>query len=98
MQTLGTLKEIKKAQKSDPTGSSKFIYSYYVDGIEYTIKSPIPAQQSDGDNYAIWYNPVKPNEAQVYHSDSNNAGKVMVIIGIVMILLGVIISFTGFVL
>lgn len=95
MQTVCTLKEILKARKNDPTSSTKYIYSYYADGIEYTIKSPIPAQQSgsDGDKYSIWYNPAKPEEAQVFHSDSSKSSKVMAIIGIVMLLLGVILSF-----
>lgn len=100
MQTQGTLKEKWEGDSSDGGGVDTYLYSYYVDGIEYQTKSSIcsPEANSIGDSCTIWYNPAKPKEAQPFHSDSDKGYKILIIIGIVMIPLGIILSFLGIVL
>ena len=76
-----------------------YIYSYYVDGIEYTLKSTVGSKQVNkvGDSCTIWYNPAKPKDAQPFHYGSAKVYNIILIIGIVMVPLGIIITLLGIV-
>lgn len=66
MQTKGILMKILEREDSDGPLPSMYVYSYYVDGIEYQLKSTAYNPQVDkvGDHCTIWYNPAKPKGAQ----------------------------------
>lgn len=64
-----------------------YYYTYYVDGVEYTIKSTIISKEARniGDSCTIWYNPKKPKVAQPFHYESTKIYNIIIIIGVVMI-------------
>lgn len=99
MQTKGILMKILEREDSDGPLPSMCVYSYYVDGIEYQLKSTAYNPQVDkvGDHCTIWYNPAKPKDAQSFHYDSDKVYKIILIIGIVMVLLGIFLIGFGFV-
>lgn len=76
---------------------SMYVYSYIVNGMEYQLKSTAVNKQVNnvGDNCTIWYNPVKPQEAQEFHYESNRIYNFVLISGILMSLSGVIIFGIG---
>ena len=82
-QTDGIL--IKRIEREDSDGSlpDMYVYSYYVDGIEYQHKSTVINKQviKIGDHCTIWYNPKKPKQAQAFHYDSNKVYKIILLIG-----------------
>lgn len=96
-QAQGTLLKIRKRRNSDGPISDMYIYSYYVDGIEYKLKSTIrsPETYNVGDVGTIWYNPEKPKEAQTFRYGADRVYKILFIIGIAMMLLGLVLFAAG---
>jgi len=96
-QIQGTLLKIQERENSDGPISDMYIYSYYVDGIEYRLKSTIrsPETHEVGDTGTIWYNPKKPKDAQTFRYGSERVYKILLFIGIAMLLLGVILFVVG---
>lgn len=96
-QTDGTL--IKRIEREDSDGPlpDMYVYSYYVDGIEYQHKSTVINKQviKIGDHCTIWYNPKKPKQAQAFHYDSNKVYKIILLSGIAMVVLGLILLVLG---
>ena len=90
-QTEGKLINIVERENSDGPLSSMYVYTYYVDGIEYQLKSTAYNKHVDkiGDKCTIWYNPKKPKDAQSFHYDSNKVFRVILIIGIILLVLGI---------
>ena len=98
--TQGTLIKIFETDNSQGTAAgSVHIYSYYVNGIEYQIRSSAINKEANqvGDRCTIWYNPAKPKEAQEFHYASNKIYTIILIIGIVMLPLGFILFVFGIV-
>ena len=75
------------------------VYSYYVDGIKYQLKSTAYNPQVDkvGDQCTIWYNPANPIDAQEFHYNSDKVYQIILIIGIALVLLGIVLIGFGFV-
>lgn len=96
-QTEGTLMEIFETTDSNGSTGHAYLYSYYVDGIEYKLKSTALNKQvnKEGDKCTIWYNPKKPKEAQEFHYESDKVYKIILLIGIVMVLLGIVLPIIG---
>ena len=96
-QTQGRLIETFETENSSGGGGHAFVFSYYVDGIEYRLKSSAASKEAKnvGDQCTIWYNPKKPKDAQVFHYDSAKVYQIILIIGIVMILLGAVLTMFG---
>ena len=94
----GVLVDIGKRYNSKGYIGSTYFYSYYVDGIEYKIKSTVCSSEANnvGDSCTIWYNPKKPKDAQPFHYDSSKVYRIILIIGIVMIPLGFVMMGLGF--
>ena len=96
--TQGTLIDILETDNSQGTAAgSVHVYSYYVNGIEYQIRSTAINKEVNqaGDHCTIWYNPAKPKEAQEFHYDSNKVYTLILIVGIVMVLFGIILTLFG---
>ena len=89
-QAQGVLVDIGKRYNSKSYVGNMYYYSYFVDGIEYKIKSTVCSSQANkvGDSCTIWYNPKKPKDAQPFHYGSAKVYRVILIIGIIMIPLG----------
>ena len=68
-QTEGTLLEIYRSFNSNGYTGDGYLYSYYVNGIEYQLKSTVRSEQVEqvSDSCTIWYNPEKPKESQPFH-------------------------------
>ena len=97
METQGILCGVRENDNSHGSNGHTYIYSYYVDGVEYRTKSTIFSSEANavGDTCTIWYNPKKPKEAQPFHYASSKVYKIILIIGIVMILLGILLIMIG---
>ena len=95
-ETQGTLIKIIETDSESGTGHA-YIYSYYVNGIEYQIRSmAINANvRNVGDSCTIWYNPKNPKDAIEYRYESGKIFTVMLIIGIVLAVLGMPLSLYG---
>ena len=93
----GRLSDIRRRVSSNGTRSSMYFYSYFVDGIEYTIKSTILSSQAGniGDSCTIWYDPKKPQTAQPFHYGSTKVYNIIIIIGAVMIPAGFVLIAMG---
>ena len=96
-QTQGTLLKILKRRNSNGPISDMYVYSYYVDGIEYKLKSTVrsPETHEAGDTGTIWYNPKKPKDAQTFRYSSDRVYKILFFIGIAMLLVGIILFVVG---
>ncbi len=99
-QTQGILQDIRTRYNSKGFTGLMYYYSYFVNGVEYKIKSPVlsPGAGNIGDSCEIWYNPGNPKDAQPFHYESNKAYRIILIIGIAMILLGLVLALLGLVL
>lgn len=97
--TQGMLIENRARYDSDGPLPDMHVYSYYVNGIEYQLKSTAVNKQVNhvGDQCTIWYNPAKPKEAQEFHYDSGKVYKIILIVGIALVLLGIVLTGFGFV-
>lgn len=97
VQTQGTLIKRIERENSDGPLPDMHVYSYFVDGREYQLKSTAYNKQVNmvGDYCTIWYNPKKPQDAQEFHYDSNKVYTIILICGIVSVLLGVILPIIG---
>ncbi len=95
--TEGTLKKVFETENSNGMTGHAYVYSYYVDGIEYKLKSAVrcPDTNEAGDTGTIWYNPKKPKDAQTFRYESNRVYTIIFIIGIAVLLLGLILFFVG---
>ena len=84
-------------KETEKDGGYVYVYSYYVDGFEYTINSTIHSNQakSIGDTCTIWYNPEMPMEAQPFRYGSAKVYNIILAFGIVMIPLGIILTLAG---
>ncbi len=93
-QTQGVLREIRERYDTNGRLPSMHIYSYYVNGIEYQLKSTAinPNVSRVGDQCPIWYNPKKPQDALEYRSNSNKLFNILLIIGIVLLLSPIILA------
>ncbi len=82
-QTQGTLVKIFDTDSSDGNVGHAHIYSYYVNGIEYQLKSTAYNKQVDqvGDQCTIWYNPKNPKEAQEFRYETNKVYTIILICG-----------------
>ena len=91
-QAEGTLMNIFERDNSSGGGGLGFVYSYFVNEIEYQLTSSASSSQTKniGDRCTIWYNPAKPKDAQPFHYNSNKIYNIILIIGIIMILLGLL--------
>ena len=96
-QTQGRLIAIVDKANSRGTAPSVYIYSYYVNGTEYRIKSTAINKNvwGVGDICPIWYNPKKPKEAQEYHYERNRTYTIILIVGIVMLAAAFVVPFIG---
>lgn len=96
-QTEGILREIRARYNSKGRLKDTHVYSYFVNGIEYQLKTLDHSLQVNevGDSCTIWYNPAKPEDAQAFHG-SDKYLKIILIVGIVMVLLGNFLTFYGF--
>ncbi len=90
---IGTVTR-SNSQGSLPSAS---VYSYYVDGVEYKIKSTAINKnvRHVGDTCPIWYNPKKPKEAQEFHYEKNKTYTIILLVGIGLILLSFVVPFIG---
>lgn len=72
--------------------TSMYIYSYFVNGIEYQLKSTAvnPQDSKVGDRCTVWYNPKNPRNALEYRYKSNKLFNILLIVGIALILLSLI--------
>ena len=96
-QTQGTLIKIFETENSDTSTGHSYIYSYFVDGNEYKLKSTVPSKDTNqiGDTGIIWYNPRKPKDAQTFRYSSDKVYRIIFLIGIVMLVLGVVLFVVG---
>ena len=96
-QTEGVLRNVFAKRSSRGSAGNTYIYSYFVNGIEYQTKSTIcsPQIRKVGDSCTIWYNPKKPEDAQPFHYESAKIYTIILIIGIVMVLLGIVLTAAG---
>lgn len=96
-QTKGTLINRVEREDSDGPLPDMKVYSYYVDGKEYQIKSTAYNKNVNniGDQCTIWYNPKKPKDAQEFHYDSSKVYTIILICGIVSLVLGLVLPFIG---
>ena len=96
-QTQGTLIKIFETENSDTTTGHAYIYAYYVDGIEYKLRSTVRSQVTHevGDTGTIWYNPRNPKDAQAFRYESDKVYKILFLIGVVMLLIGVVLFVAG---
>ena len=88
----GTLSDIRRKINSKGHRTTYYTYTYFVDGIEYKIKSTILSSQAHktGESCTIWYNPKKPKVAQPFHYESTKIYNIIIIFGAVMIPLGIV--------
>ena len=95
MKTTGQLIEIQQTD-IDSAGGSFYVYSFSVNGIEYQLKTPESNKLANevGDEVDIWYNPVKPQEAQAIHY-STKVFTIFIIIGILLVLIPIILFCIG---
>ena len=98
-QTQGTLREIRGRYNSDGSLHGMHVYAYFVDGIEYQLKSTAvnPHVHNVGDSCPIWYDPKNPKVALEYHYRSNKLFNILLVAGFVLILLGLVLLFVGLV-
>jgi len=96
-QAQGVLRNIHQRFTSRGPAGYKYVYSYFVDGVEYQITSPNLSPEANvvGDLCTIWYNPAKPKDAQPFHYSSNNPYTIVLILGIAMVVLGLVLSCIG---
>lgn len=96
-QAQGRWTDSWQTENSEGATGHVYIYSYYVNGIEYQLRSTTPSKEAKntGDPCTIWYNPSKPKQAQVFHYDSAKPFRIILILGIVMILLGLLLTVLG---
>ena len=96
-QTQGTLREIRGRYNSDGSLHGMHVYAYFVDGIEYQLKSTAvnPHVHNVGDSCPIWYDPKNPKVALEYHYRSNKLFNILLVVGVVLILLGLVLPFLG---
>ena len=89
--------KIFETENSDTNTGRTFTYSYYVDGIEYKLRSSVrsPETHKVGDIGTIWYNPKKPKDAQAFRYESNKVYKILFLIGLAMLLLGLVLFVVG---
>ena len=78
----GILNKVIKRSNSQGTAGHTYIYTYTVDGVEYKVKSTIRSSQANniGDACTLWYNPVKPKDAQPFHYESNKTYNIIILI------------------
>ena len=97
VQARGTWTDARETENSQGSTGNVYIYSYYVNGVEYQLRSTTPSEQAKnlGDACTIWYNPAKPKQAQVFHYDSAKPFRIILIIGIVMLLAGLLLTALG---
>jgi hypothetical protein len=83
--------KIFETENSNTSTGQAYIYSYSVNGVEYTLKATVSSSETDkvGDTGTIWYNPKKPKDAQTFRYESDKIYKIIFIIGIIMVLLGI---------
>ena len=96
-QTQGTLMKIFETENSNTSTGRAYTYSYYVDGIEYKLRSSVrsPETHEVGDMGTIWYNPKKPKDAQAFRYESDKVYKILFFIGLAMLLLGLVLFVAG---
>ena len=96
-QTERVLRNVFAKRSSRGSAGNTYIYSYFVNGIEYQTKSTIcsPQIRKVGDSCTIWYNPKKPEDALSIHYASAKIYTIILIIGIVMVLLGIVLTAAG---
>lgn len=72
------------------------VFSYTVDGVEYNLKTGERSKEASsiGESCTIWYNPKKPQDAEVFRG-SDEYLKKLLIIGIVLVLVGIVMFFIG---
>lgn len=93
-QTQGVLREIRERYDSNGRLPSVKVYSYYVSGIEYQLKSTAinPNASRVGDQCPIWYDPKNPKNALEYRYNSNKLFNILLIIGIVLLLSPIVLA------
>lgn len=91
-QTQGTLVELRARYNSDGRLPSMHVYSYFVNGVEYRLKSTAinPNAANVGDTCPIWYDPKNPKDALEYRYTSNKLFNILLIVGIVLILASIV--------
>ena len=96
-QTNGMLINSYRTMSSKGAVRYRYVYSYFVDGIEYQITSTIQSKEAArmGDYCTIWYNPKNPKDAQPFHYESTNVYTIILILGFVLVLLGIILILVG---
>ena len=96
-QTQGRLIAILDSDNSQGTAPRVSVYSYFVNGIEYQIKSTAINKYVNraGDLCPIWYNPANPREAQEFHYEKNKVYTIILIVGIVMLAASFILPIVG---
>ncbi|MBE6003803.1 MAG: DUF3592 domain-containing protein [Lachnospiraceae bacterium] len=96
-QTQGTLTDIRGRFNSQGSTKDLHVYTYFVNGIEYRLETLDYSLQDTniGDICTIWYNPLKPEDAQAFHG-SNSYLKTLLLIGIVLFFLGIVFTCIGF--
>ena len=94
----GTLRDIRARYNSNGFLPDTHVFSYTVDGTEYQLKSSSHSPEAErvGDECTIWYNPARPEEAQVVHYESDRVFKIILLAGIALLLLGIILVCVGF--
>ena len=96
-QTQGTLIDIYRRFNSDGYTGDGYLYTYFVDGVEYRLKSTVRSKEVSeiGDVCTIWYNPAKPKDAQPFQYSSNRVYTILLLIGIAMLLVGIVLIGVG---
>lgn len=96
-QTQGTLIDIYRRFNSDGYTGDGYLYTYFVDGVEYRLKSTVRSKEVSeiGDVCTIWYNPAKPKDAQPFHYSSNRVYTILLLVGIAMLLVGIVLIGVG---
>lgn len=94
VQTQGVLRKITERYGSDGSLPSMKLYSYYVDGVEYQLKSTAvnPHASKVGDQCPIWYDPKKPSVAVEHRYASNKLFNILLVIGIVSLLSPIVLA------
>lgn len=96
-QTQGRLIAVVDRDNSQGTAPSAYVYSYYVNGVEYQIRSTAVNKnvRGIGDVCPIWYNPKKPKVAQEYRYEKNRTYTIILVVGIVMLAASFVVPFIG---
>lgn len=91
-QAPGRLLDIWESMADEYGGSRvEYTYAYYVDGIEYKLKTihRAPEAVHVGDTCTIWFNPRNPKDAQSLHFEEKGLGKVF-LVGIALLFVGLV--------